>query len=437
MGKDTKSDRRPNAPSSSARAAVVLASKAGGFVLGGLAGATASSPGFGFGDPTACFLTNSGPTSASSSAAGSRYASGDVTLPLQVDGEIAQCFRHLSKKDSTTKIKALQNLRALLPSRSTTDLLAALSPWVYVYSRLILDSSRVVRQDTAATLATVLQLLGKAVAPQLKSLMGPWWLAMHDTYPDAADASRAAFAAMFPEPRRQLDVVLYCRNELVLYLMDQLAATPQQLGDPRKDSAEELEDRHERVQAGCMAALAALVDRLATPAAGGRQPAAAESAGAAVASAGTSAAPAAAGSASATERAAVAAGREELLASISDVICRPGFWKDTAGAKSTAIRRASYGLAGCVALRAPELLSGCLAESAVCVLGALGEKEAANHGAMWEAVLAYGKCCLGRCWARGRRCWRRCWEACGRACGTRRVAAGPPSPPVWQPTGSA
>jgi hypothetical protein len=32
----------------------------------------------------------------------------DVTLSSQIDGELAQCLKHLSKKEAVTKLKALQ-----------------------------------------------------------------------------------------------------------------------------------------------------------------------------------------------------------------------------------------------------------------------------------------------------------------------------------------
>lgn len=102
-----------------------------------------------------------------------------------------------------------------------------------MYRRLIMDGSRAVRSETASTLAVLLGALGKAVAPHLKALLGPWWLAMHDPYGEAAAASRRAFEASFPAGKRQMDVLLYCRAELMSYLRDQLAATPQQLGDPK------------------------------------------------------------------------------------------------------------------------------------------------------------------------------------------------------------
>lgn len=55
--------------------------------------------GFGFGAPAAATVPSSGSASAESSE-----------VSAQLDGDLAQCLRHLSKKDTTTKMKALQVL---------------------------------------------------------------------------------------------------------------------------------------------------------------------------------------------------------------------------------------------------------------------------------------------------------------------------------------
>lgn len=52
---------------------------------------------------------------------------------------------------------------------------------------------------------------------------------------------------------------------MVSLLEDNLAATAEQLGDPSKESKEELADRHERTLAATLLALAALAD-VAAPA---------------------------------------------------------------------------------------------------------------------------------------------------------------------------
>lgn len=57
--------------------------------------------------------------------------------------------------------------------------------------------------------------------------------ACHNPHPANRADDGDALQAAFPSPRKQLDVLLYCRGELLAYLRDLLAATPAQLGDAR------------------------------------------------------------------------------------------------------------------------------------------------------------------------------------------------------------
>lgn len=83
----------------------------------GSSAVAANVPGFGFGAASAMAarIATSFPAAAGS---GSSEAS-EYVVPSQVDGEVAQCIRHLAKKDATTKLKALQ-VRA---GRARADLL--------------------------------------------------------------------------------------------------------------------------------------------------------------------------------------------------------------------------------------------------------------------------------------------------------------------------
>ena len=49
---------------------------------------------------------------------------------------------------------------------------------------------------------------------------------------------------------------------MLLFLQDMLKATPESLGDARKETPEELAERHERVVAASLLALSSLLDLL-------------------------------------------------------------------------------------------------------------------------------------------------------------------------------
>lgn len=129
-----------------------------------------------------------------------------------------------------------------------------------------------------------------------------------------------------------------------------LTSTPASLGDTRRDSPEELAERHERVIASALAAAGALLAAL--------DDAAAESAADVTPAAG--AVPAAAAAAA------------DVRAALDEIVSTPGFFKRTVGAKSDIVRRAAYGLVAAVARRAAELLCGDHAATAAgAVFGAL------------------------------------------------------------------
>ncbi len=50
--------------------------------------------------------------------------------------------------------------------------------------------------------------------------------------------------------------------QVLIFLQENLKATPETLGDPRKESPEELAERHERVVAASLLALSSLLDLL-------------------------------------------------------------------------------------------------------------------------------------------------------------------------------
>jgi hypothetical protein len=104
----------------------------------------------------------------------------------------------------------LQNLEELIGQKTPAELAVMLQPWAYHFKRLLLDPAKSVRIKAAAVMAAVASAVGKALAPQLKSLLGPWYLESYDPYPDAAAAAKKSLADVFPG-RKQLDALIFCR----------------------------------------------------------------------------------------------------------------------------------------------------------------------------------------------------------------------------------
>jgi hypothetical protein len=188
----------------------------------------------------------------------------------------------------------------------------------------------------------------------------------------------------------------------------------------RKDSAEELEERHERVHASCLLALGALLEVLSAAATSassaaertasstaGINPGEQEGTGAGDEASGSNGSAGSAGPSAAAARLLSQFG--EVCEGVSKVLQRPGALKTTFGSKSPLVRSASYSLlksvAGAVQQQysqgaGPEasstakgvgaLLAAAEApEVASAVLGALQDRDPNNHGALWDCVLTY------------------------------------------------
>jgi hypothetical protein len=60
---------------------------------------------------------------------------------------VASHLRRLSKRDATTKLKALASLGPMFAERPASELAALLPAWVFIYRRLAADASRQVREQ--------------------------------------------------------------------------------------------------------------------------------------------------------------------------------------------------------------------------------------------------------------------------------------------------
>jgi len=70
-----------------------------------------------------------------------------------------------------------------------------------------------VRLESAEVMRIVAVRAGRRLAPMLRAVLPPWWLARFDPHTDAAAVSAAAMAAAFPGDK-QRDALLFVRSEV-------------------------------------------------------------------------------------------------------------------------------------------------------------------------------------------------------------------------------
>ena len=138
---------------------------------------------------------------ASESGVGARETS--INEPLGFyegqDNDIRVILSRLSKKDATTKRKALQDWHALIPTLPASVLRPALPHWFYLYQKLTFDPDRKVREGTQHCLVQLVRKLKRAYRLYLVHYFPYWWCAMHDSVDldiakYAEDAYKVAFA---------------------------------------------------------------------------------------------------------------------------------------------------------------------------------------------------------------------------------------------------
>ncbi|KAK4903385.1 hypothetical protein LTR27_000316 [Elasticomyces elasticus] len=154
------------------------------------------------------------------------------------DVNLVVAFKNLSKKDSTTKAKALEDIQtyASQPDQDVEE--GLLEAWVKLYPRLSIDSARRVRQLAQVCNGTICSRSGKRAAKHLPKIAGPWLAGSYDSDRAAAKAAQEALAQVFSSPEKisglkktfQSAILSYCRDallhETVLTLSDERTVSP-------------------------------------------------------------------------------------------------------------------------------------------------------------------------------------------------------------------
>ncbi|KAL3530952.1 hypothetical protein ACH5RR_010274 [Cinchona calisaya] len=183
------------------------------------------------------------------------------TPSSDVDGEVAQHLKRLSRKDSTTKLKALTALSQLLKEKSAKEIAPIIPQWAFEYKKLLLDYNREVRRATHDTMTYLVRAIGRDLAPHLKYFMGPWWFSQFDSVYEVSQAAKRSFQAAFPAQEKRLDALVLCTSEIFMYIEENLKLTPQSMSD-KVTAADELEEMHQQVISSSLLALSTLLDVL-------------------------------------------------------------------------------------------------------------------------------------------------------------------------------
>ncbi|ORX97819.1 hypothetical protein K493DRAFT_11347 [Basidiobolus meristosporus CBS 931.73] len=182
--------------------------------------------------------------------------------PEFLSGEIGVIFKRLSKRDTTTKIKALEDLENYVKSSDTEDLLEAFQAWPKVYSKNSIEVDRRVRAAINGIHMIFIQKLKKKIAPTLKEFIGPWVCSFFDPSKEVSRIALESFHAAFP-PTKRSEVFGFCQAPLLEYISENLLEkTPETLSDPRFTSKEDAASKYGRVISSSFYSLGHLLENV-------------------------------------------------------------------------------------------------------------------------------------------------------------------------------
>lgn len=200
-----------------------------------------------------------------------------ATLPPLVRTEVSK----LQKRDSTTRLKALQQLSDLISSAENTAdargagqsdsssqsggselALSLLSCWPPLYSRLLLAHDWRVRVASNKLMGVIGTRTGKAILPYLKTLIGPWWVSSFDiSSSEVAQSAKDAFASTIPA-KNHIKSLIFCLDPLLNHISANLKHTEASLNDIVPLTDEESFDRYCFVVGSSIIAFQRLVETL-------------------------------------------------------------------------------------------------------------------------------------------------------------------------------
>ncbi|XP_017770844.1 PREDICTED: E3 ubiquitin-protein ligase listerin [Nicrophorus vespilloides] len=168
-------------------------------------------------------------------------------IDSSVDSNFQLVLKKMSKKDGTTKLKALQEFTELIKNTDAETIKAVLPFWPRLYNNLSTDAEHRVREAAQLAQHQVVLKAKRNIAPYLKQLAGPWFTSQYDTYPPAASAATQSFSDAFPANKLQ-EAIIFCQEEILNYICDNLIIhTAQTLSNPKTNSLEDSKARYERV----------------------------------------------------------------------------------------------------------------------------------------------------------------------------------------------
>lgn len=138
-------------------------------------------------------------------------------IPTELNGQVGQQLQKLTKRDATTRLKALQALKQLVEDEkagvSEGDVRLLLGPWAYAFKRCVFDGNRLIRMEACHLMTTIALIAKKDLRGVLKFVYPCWYMAQFDESVEVATVARNGLTSVFPGSKA-FEALLYCRVEV-------------------------------------------------------------------------------------------------------------------------------------------------------------------------------------------------------------------------------
>ncbi|KAJ1653646.1 hypothetical protein IWQ61_006270 [Dispira simplex] len=207
--------------------------------------------------------------SADSSGTGSNYSTRPSTpdsfhnsTAHSGDGTMDLLLKKLNKRDPQTRIRALEEAKALVEDRSVNNLQLLTHAWPRLYHRGTVTSERRLRLLTNQVNTILVTKLGRHIQPILAMLLPPWLLTFFDPIADIAQEARTGYEQLF-KPEKRVKALVKCRESIMAYITKNICQhTAESLIDPQLVDVEERRRIYEHVVSGSFRALSHLVQTI-------------------------------------------------------------------------------------------------------------------------------------------------------------------------------
>lgn len=142
---------------------------------------------------------------------------------LELDYQLI--FKKMSKKDTTTKTKALQEFVDIISVSNVDTILTIIPIWTKIYCSLATDIEHRIRELCQQAHSVLVEKAGKGIAPFVKQLAPIWIVSRYDTYALAANFAENSFNNIFPAEKNE-KLFIFCHKEILQYFEDNITKTP-------------------------------------------------------------------------------------------------------------------------------------------------------------------------------------------------------------------